>query len=506
MPVIPGIRKVQAEQLDMASPNSEAFTTGGASDLVPGDKLVISDISDGDKSKVATVQQILDLVDVNTLGAAVYQGTWNAATDTPSLPAATLTNKGHYYVVSTGGTQFTITFAVGDWIISNGTAWQKVDNTDAITSVNGYTSGAITLTKTDVGLGNADNTSDVNKPISSATQTALNAKENTSNKGIAGGYASLDGSGKVPNSQIPALAITDTYIVANQAAMLALSLAETGDVAVRQDLNKSFILSGTYSTLADWKELLTPTDTVLSVNGQNGVVYLAAADVGAQPVNSDLTTIAGLSTSNNDFLQRKAGAWINRTPTQATADLPVFVGGGAGAKGLVPTSTAQNITDKAVLTASGAWGYPGKVISSIKVWIPNVSIAAAPIIPFDNTTPLVSEGTEIWSTSYAAKSTSNYINISFSTFVASESANTRVVLCVFADSTFLGLSCGSIVTADDCTVLNVSISVLIPTTSSRVYSARVGPNIAANISVGRGPGYGFSWLGFSKSILQEITP
>ena len=33
-----------------------------------------------------------------------------------------------------------------------------------------------TLSKSDVGLGNCDNTSDANKPVSSATQTALNAK------------------------------------------------------------------------------------------------------------------------------------------------------------------------------------------------------------------------------------------------------------------------------------------------------------------------------------------
>lgn len=40
-------------------------------------------------------------------------------------------------------------------------------------------SGNIDLTKSDVGLGNVDNTSDANKPISTATQTALNAKQNT---------------------------------------------------------------------------------------------------------------------------------------------------------------------------------------------------------------------------------------------------------------------------------------------------------------------------------------
>lgn len=46
----------------------------------------------------------------------------------------------------------------------------------AVESVNGKT-GAVTLTKADVGLGNVDNTSDANKPISTATQTALTAIE-----------------------------------------------------------------------------------------------------------------------------------------------------------------------------------------------------------------------------------------------------------------------------------------------------------------------------------------
>jgi len=45
------------------------------------------------------------------------------------------------------------------------------------------------VTKTQVGLSNVDNTSDANKPISSATQTALNAKEDTSNKSIDGTLA-----------------------------------------------------------------------------------------------------------------------------------------------------------------------------------------------------------------------------------------------------------------------------------------------------------------------------
>ena len=49
---------------------------------------------------------------------------------------------------------------------------------NTVTSVAGRT-GAVTLSKTDVGLGNVDNTSDLAKPISTATQAALDGKVNT---------------------------------------------------------------------------------------------------------------------------------------------------------------------------------------------------------------------------------------------------------------------------------------------------------------------------------------
>ena len=61
----------------------------------------------------------------------------------------------------------------------------------------------------------------------------------------------LDSSGKLAESVIPAVAITDTYVVATEAAMLALS-AQKGDIAIRSDLNKSFVLQATpASTLAN---------------------------------------------------------------------------------------------------------------------------------------------------------------------------------------------------------------------------------------------------------------
>ena len=89
----------------------------------------------------------------------------------------------------------------------------------------------------------------------------------------------LDSNGKLADSVIPAVAITDTYVVATESAMLALS-AQKGDIAIRSDLNKSFVLQVTpASTLANWKELLTPTDAVLSVNGKKGAVTLNLDDI-----------------------------------------------------------------------------------------------------------------------------------------------------------------------------------------------------------------------------------
>jgi hypothetical protein len=72
----------------------------------------------------------------------------------------------------------------------------------AVTSVASKT-GAVTLAKDDVGLGNVDNTSDANKPVSSATQTALNTKLDASQKAASNGVASLDSNSKLPESQLP---------------------------------------------------------------------------------------------------------------------------------------------------------------------------------------------------------------------------------------------------------------------------------------------------------------
>jgi hypothetical protein len=98
-----------------------------------------------------------------------------------------------------------------------------------------------TLDKTAVGLGNVDNTSDANKPISTATQTALNLKEDKANKGVPNGYASLAGDGKVPSAQLPSY-VDDVIEVANFAALPAIG--ETGVIYITLDNNNVYRWSG----------------------------------------------------------------------------------------------------------------------------------------------------------------------------------------------------------------------------------------------------------------------
>jgi hypothetical protein len=85
------------------------------------------------------------------VGAVTYEGTWNASTNTPTLASGTGT-KGEYYVVNVAGStnlDGITDWQIGDWAIFNGTVWEKVDNTDSVSSVNGQV-GTVVLDAADV--------------------------------------------------------------------------------------------------------------------------------------------------------------------------------------------------------------------------------------------------------------------------------------------------------------------------------------------------------------------
>jgi hypothetical protein len=114
------------------------------------------------------------------LGQVSYQGLYNATTNTPALPSAS-GNTGKYWVISVSGTQQSLSFQVGDWIISNGTTYDKVDNTDAVTTVAGRT-GNIVLTPNDVGIVDASATA--SGIVNTTTQIFAGEKQFNNRVGI----------------------------------------------------------------------------------------------------------------------------------------------------------------------------------------------------------------------------------------------------------------------------------------------------------------------------------
>ena len=171
--------------------------------------------------------------------------------------------------------------------------------------------GDINLNRSDVGLSNVDNTSDLNKPISTATQTALNLKEDKVNKGIANGYAPLDG-----NNKVPLLHINDSLIgnvkwkglydgivissspdaSLNGQSLPAPSSTNTGWYFVS---NSTFTNGGLDYTDGDWIisngitwGRIDNTDAVSTVFGRTGHVIAT---------NGDYTTALVTETTNKNY-------------------------------------------------------------------------------------------------------------------------------------------------------------------------------------------------------------
>jgi hypothetical protein len=126
-------------------PNTDITGLGTASTKDAGAALGVATLDSSGKVPISELPAAV-------LGALSYQGTWDASTNTPTLTSSVGT-KGYYYVVSVAGStnlNGITDWLVGDWAVYNGTAWQKVDNTDSVTSVNGLT-GAVVLTASSVG-------------------------------------------------------------------------------------------------------------------------------------------------------------------------------------------------------------------------------------------------------------------------------------------------------------------------------------------------------------------
>ena len=118
----------------------------------------------------------------------------------------------------------------------------------------------------------------------------LALKLDASQRGVANGVASLDINSKIPATQIPVVSFQSANVVASQAAMLGLSTAVVGSIAIRTDNNRNYILSGSDpAVIGNWVELAVPT-SVTTINGIPGAyVTLTTNEIGEGTNNKYFT-------------------------------------------------------------------------------------------------------------------------------------------------------------------------------------------------------------------------
>lgn len=179
--------------------------------------------------------------------------------------------------------------------------------------------------------------------------------------------------GKIPSSQIPALATIETKVVDTTAQRLALTSTDVqpGDRCVQlQNPGRGtyFLKDADPSQDASWVLAVAPTDAVTSVNGYNGPVVLGKQDVGLGAVDNTSDAAKPVSTATQAALDAKAPAArkiIAGTgligggdlTTDRTLSVPYGTTAGTSAQGNDPRLSDQRVpTDNSVTTAKVADG------------------------------------------------------------------------------------------------------------------------------------------------------
>lgn len=316
------------------------------------------------------------------LGALKYQGTWDASVNSPTLVSGAGT-QGYYYVVSVAGStnlNGITDWKVGDWAIFNGTAWQKIDNTDAVTSVNGYT-GTVVLTNTDIsGFGtmstqNANSVAITGGSITGITDLAV----------ADGGTGASTASGARTNLGLGTIATQN-----------ANSVAITGGAIDGTTVGATTASTGTFTTL---------TATSDSAFTSTGAVQLSSGTTAQRP-----TGAAGklrFNTTTSEFEGYNGTAWasvggsaISNDTSTATNLYPLFAAATTGTASSVYTSNAQylfkpstgELSVKAPVAANGIVVNSDQVTSSYTIATGTNGFSVGPLTVASGVTLTVASG------------------------------------------------------------------------------------------------------------------
>jgi len=277
------------------------------------------------------------------------------------------------------------------------------DITDAITTAELYADGLIAaLTKSSVGLGNVNNTSDANKPISTNTQTALDAKAPLASPALTGTPTAPTATAGTNTTQVATTAFVGTA-VANLVGTASSTLDTLGEIATAlgNDANLSTTLTsaiglkapidsptftGTVSLPANTiTNTMMADDSVDTAEIKDSAVTSAKIANGTI-VNADINASAAIALSK---LATDPLARANHTGTQAASTISDFteaaqdaVGGMLGT-GLTYNDAANTITVDTTniqLRVTGVSdteiGYLDGVTSSVQTQLDNKSTAS----------------------------------------------------------------------------------------------------------------------------------
>lgn len=336
-------------------------------------------------------------------GALVYQGTWDALTNNPTLTSGVGT-KGYYYVVSIAGTtnlDGITDWQVGDWAVFNGTVWQKVDNSEItyvsnVATGTGLTGGPITTTGT-ISISNTTVTAASYGAADTVGTFTVNAQGQltaAANAAIAINVGAV--SGAVPNT---VNVLAGTGLSGGGALTANVTLSNAGVLSFNTRVG-DVTLSNTDVTTALGYTPGTGNGTVTSVTGTTPISssggatpnisislantttdgYLSSTDWntfnGKQTAYTNLSTIGGLANSAGWLYNNGTGTFSYSTPTAADV-------------GAVPTARTLSINGTSYdLTANRTWSV-GTVTSVAALTLGTTGTDLSSTVADSTTTPVI---------------------------------------------------------------------------------------------------------------------
>jgi hypothetical protein len=304
------------------------------------------------------------------LGALSYQGTWNASTNTPTLTSSVGT-KGYYYVVDVAGTtnlNGITDWQVGDWAVYNGTAWQKIDNTDGVTSVNGFT-GAVVLTTTNIAEGTNEyfTTAKARASVSAGTGISYNSTTGVITNSSPSLGGDVVGPASATDNAIARYDTTTGKLLQNSVVTIGDTGATTGittlsaSTSISTPIVKATSSAGGALQNASGSPQIqwgagggdnVTVDVSTNLNGTNAQIDISPTGTGhvhIKPTGTGAVEIAPTNVGTIDNMT--IGATTPKAITGTTITATSFVGSGASL-----TNVVNSLTASTGISVSGSTG------------------------------------------------------------------------------------------------------------------------------------------------------